>query len=160
MDLSFDDAPKGLMRKFVDVLTRLPNLRTLDLLSVGHRTPVTKGLKRKCAKFPSIREMTVCITYPDFIRSCPNLESLNFRRGFGNNCSKALGLYGTELKRVGGLGTTISSNVECEFSKVPSSPRQSLNAPELQLWYRTARSFRRSRFTLPSTTYVPSPERR
>jgi len=111
------------MKKFVDVLTKLPNLRTLDLLSIGHRTPVTNGLRRKCAEFPSIREMTVCVAYPDFIRSCPNLESLTFRRHFWNNCSKALRLYGAELKRVGGLKTTIDSDVECEFPKVPSSPR-------------------------------------
>ena len=70
------DAPKDLMNKFVDTLARLPNLRTLELLSVSRRGPVTAGLKRKCANFPSIREMAVNVTYPDFIRSCPNLEGL------------------------------------------------------------------------------------
>jgi len=117
------------MTKFVDVLTRLPNLRTLDLLSVSNRVPVTLGLvESEIAKFPSIREMSVCVTYPDFIGSCPNLESLTFRRGFWNLCSKALRDYGAELKRVGGI---IDSNVECELLKAPSGPRQSLI--ELQL---------------------------
>ena len=152
MDLSLKDAPTDLITKFFEVLTRLPNLRTLDLLSVSDRSPVTKGLKRKCAKFPSIREMTVCVTYEDFIKSCPNLESLTFRGGLWNIRYKTMELCGAELKRVGGLGAYIHPNVMCEFLKVPSGLRQSLN--ELQLWYRTARSFRRSRFTVPSKMYV------
>ena len=117
MDLSVKEAPSDLMTKFVDVLARLPNLRTLELLHVTRRTPVTNGLKRKCAKFPSIREMTVCSTYPDFIRSCPNLESLSFRHGFGNGSSRALGLYGAGLKRVRGVVISRDSNVECELPK-------------------------------------------
>ena len=79
VDLSFSDTPKDLMMKFVDALVRLPNLKTLDLWDVSHRSPVTRGLKRKCAEFPSIREKTIRSAYPDFIRSCPNLESLIFR---------------------------------------------------------------------------------
>ena len=120
MDLSFKDAPKDLMTKFVDVLVRLPNLRVLDLLDVTHRSPVTRGLKRKCARFPNIREMTVCSTYPDFIRSCPNLESLTFRRGSPGD-SNALSSYGAELKRLGGVGIYRSWDVECEFPNFPSN---------------------------------------
>jgi len=115
------------MSKFVDVLVRLPNLRTLELLSVSHRGPVTRGLKRKCAKFPNIREMVICSTYPDFIRSCPNLESLTFRRGSPKD-RNALRSYGGELKRVGGLNI-FNSDAECEFPEVPSHPSQSLNTP-------------------------------
>ena len=73
VDLFFKDAPKDLMTKFVDVLVQTPNLRKLELLGVTHRSPVTKGLKRKYARFPNIREITICSKYPDFIRSCPNL---------------------------------------------------------------------------------------
>ena len=127
MDLAFKDAPKDLMTKFVDTLVRLPNLRVLELLGVTHRSPVTRGLKRKCAKFPSIREMVVCLSYPDFIRCCPNLESLTFRHGFGRNSSNALSSYGAGLKRVRGVDTFLGSGTEREFSGVSSDPRQSLN---------------------------------
>ena len=130
VDLSFKGAPKDLMTKFVDVLVRLPNLRTLELLEVSHRDPVTRGLKRKCAKFPSIREMIVSSTYPDFIKSCPNLESLTFRDGM-DDVSTTLSSYGAELRRVGGVDICPSSHVECEFPGLFSSPTQPLNGPEL-----------------------------
>ena len=91
------------MRTFVDTLVRLPNLRRLELLSVSHRCPVTAGLKRKCAQFPNIREMVVDRMYPDFIKSCPNLESLTFRDGLGSRSSAAIESYGVELKRVAGV---------------------------------------------------------
>ena len=108
------------MTKFVDVLVRLPNLRTLELLGVTHRSPVSKGLKRKCAKFPTIREMIVTPMYPDFIRSCPNLESLTFKSGFGRGSSNALSLYGAGLKRIRGVDTFFGLGLECEFLKAPS----------------------------------------
>ena len=131
MDLSFNDAPKDLMTKFVDVLVRLPNLRTLELLHVTHRGPVTRALKRKCAQFPSIREMTVCTICPDFIKTCPNLESLTFRHGFGRVAADALSLYGAGLRRVKGVMTHYSWSMECESLRVPPSPRQLFNAREL-----------------------------
>jgi hypothetical protein len=105
------------MTKFIDTLVRLPNLRTLELLDVTHRGPVTRGLKRKCARFPSIREMAVCSMYPDFIRSCPNLESLTFRRAFVLHSCTAISSYGAGLKRVVGVDIARSSNVECKSSK-------------------------------------------
>jgi len=112
------------MKKFVDTLVRLPNLRTLELLSVSHRSPITTGLKRKCAQFPTIREMTVCSMYPDFIKSCPNLESLTFRRGFVLYSCTTISSYGAGLKRVGGVDIGRSLNVECEFQKAPFNPGQ------------------------------------
>jgi len=115
------------MTKFVDVLVRLPNLRTLELLEVTHRSPVTRGLKRKCARFPNIREMVIGPLYPDFIRSCPNLESLTFRRSSPED-HNTLHSYGAELKRVGGLNV-FNSEAEREFPDLPSHPSQSLNAP-------------------------------
>ena len=110
------------MKKFVNVLVRLPNLRTLELLGVSERDPVTRGLSRKCAEFPSIRKMTVCSVYPDFIKSCPNLESLTFRDDIGKHYSETLQSYGGELKRIRGLkvGVFVGLDVECEFLKVPS----------------------------------------
>jgi len=104
------------MTKFVDALVQLPNLRKLELLDVTHRSPVTRGLKRKCARFPNIREITIGSKYPDFIRSCPNLESLTFRDGtVGGNDYTALSMYGAELKRVGGVSVFRGYNAECEF---------------------------------------------
>ena len=117
VDLSFKGAPKDLMTKFVDVLVRLPNLRTLELLSVSHRVPVTRGLKRTCAKFPTIREMIVCSVYPDFIKSCPNLESLTFIYGFSEECD-VLSSYGAGLKRVGGVSISSGLEVDSEFPKI------------------------------------------
>ena len=119
MDLRFKSAPSDLMRKFVDTLVRLPNLRRLELLSVTHRTPVTIELKRKCAKFPNIREMAVENLYPDFIKSCPNLESLTFRTGLGFRSWAAIKSYGSELRRVTGVNFIGFCSVPCEFTNTP-----------------------------------------
>ncbi|KAF9782926.1 hypothetical protein BJ322DRAFT_182478 [Thelephora terrestris] len=54
VDLSFFHAPEELVTKFVDCLVRLPNLKTLEILSAGSRAPISKALKRKYAVFPSI----------------------------------------------------------------------------------------------------------
>jgi hypothetical protein len=104
VDLRFAYAPKDLMRKFTDTLVRLPNLRRLELLNVSHRSPITVALKRKCAKFPTIREMVVDCTYPDFIKSCPNLECMDFRLGLDECGLRAIKSYGARLKRVTGVG--------------------------------------------------------
>jgi hypothetical protein len=103
VELRFKLAPKDLMKKFVDTLLLLPNLRRLELLNVSHRSPVTVALKRKRTIFPNIREMVVDEYYPDFIQSCPNLESLTTRHGFSYNTSRAIRLYGAGLKRVTGV---------------------------------------------------------
>ena len=119
------------MTKFVDTLVRLPNLRTLELLDITHADPVTRELKRECAQFPSIREITVCPMYPDFVRSCPNLESLTLRRHFVQCSRETIGLCGARLRRVGGVGIRRNSNVECESPKVLFNRRKSLNRPVL-----------------------------
>ena len=110
------------MKKFIETLVRLPNLRTLELLSVSHRSPVTAGLKRKCAKFPNIREMTVDDTYPDFIRSCPNLGGLTFRYGLGSSACTALESYGAGLKRIAGVNVDLDTSfvTRCEFMDTSS----------------------------------------
>ena len=122
MDLSFKDPTTGLMTKFLNVLARLPNLRTLELLDVTHRNPITRALKLKYAKFPSIKELTVCDNCNDFVETCPNLESLTFRHGFEYN-PEPLVLRGAGLKRVEGVSTFRSMSVERKLSKVPSDPR-------------------------------------
>ena len=105
------------MKKFVDTLVRLPNLRRLELLSVSLKSPVTAGLKRKCAKFPNIREMIVCPKYPAFVKSCPNLESLTFRDGLPQNSKKATDLCDAELKRIVGVDFSLGHYVGCGFMK-------------------------------------------
>ena len=115
------------MTKFVDVLVRLPNLRTLNLLDISHRGPVTKGLKRKCAKFPNIREMTICPSYCGFIECCPNLESLTFKDDLMQYTQITISSHGAGLKRVGGVDFMPVLNVECGFSKLTFEPRQKLN---------------------------------
>jgi len=121
------------MRKFIDVLVRLPDLRTLELLSSTRTKPIMNALKRKCANFPSIREITVCSVCPDFMKACPNLESVTFRHAFGKTTTDALSLYGAGLKRVKGVLTYNghSWSVECEPLRVLPDPRQLLNALEL-----------------------------
>lgn len=113
VDLRFRDAPKDLMRRFIDTLVQLPNLRRLELLSVSHRSPVTPALKRKSAKFPNIREMLVDSNYPDFVITCPNLESLTFR--YRPTCCfhKTIDSCGAGLERVDGLKLSVSYGVRC-----------------------------------------------
>ena len=116
MDLRFKDAPSDLIKKLIDTLVRLPNLRRLELLSVSRRTPVTTELKRKRPQFPNIREMVVDRMYPDFIKSCPNLESLTFRNGLGSRSSAAIRSYGAGLRRVTGVEFDGLFGVPCEFA--------------------------------------------
>ena len=127
MDLNFRNAPKDLMKKFVDALVRLPNLWTLDLLDITHKGPITRGLKRKCATFPSIREMTVSYMYPDFIRSCPNLECLTLGPGFMDYSPKTLSPYGAGLKRVRGVSLLFGPDMEGESRREPPRSKQSFN---------------------------------
>ena len=120
MELIFKDTPKDLVEKFVDVLVRLPNLKTLELLGVTIIDPVMRELDRKCAVFPSICEITICDMYPNFINSCPNLESPTFRHDIGKITTDIiLREHGAELKRIRGIrmGSNVGSYVECEFLK-------------------------------------------
>jgi len=132
-DLCFKDAPKDLMRKFVDTLTRLPNLKRLELLSVTHRAPVTAGLKRKCANFPNIREMIVSPKYPDFIRCCPNVENLTFRYGLSPRSRVAIDLCGPGLKRIVGVNFSMDFYVRCKFVKASPNLKQPLNGTVSQI---------------------------
>jgi hypothetical protein len=121
------------MKVFIDALTRLPNLRRLELLSVSHRAPVTVALKRKCANFPNIREMTVSPKYPDFIKCCPNLESLTFRHGLSQRSCVAIDLCGSKLKRIAGVDCRVGPHVRCEFTKVSPTLKQPLNGTVSQM---------------------------
>lgn len=91
------------MVKFVDCLVRLPNLKTLDILGAGPRTPISKALKRKYATFPSIRELRIVPACHHFIKKCPNLETLIFARTLDRHAPSTVLSYGGGLKRVAGV---------------------------------------------------------
>ena len=134
MDLRFNDAPEELMNRFIDTLVRLQNPRTLELLDFSHSSPLTMGLKRECAKFPNIREMTIDARYPDFIRYCPNLESLTFRYSLGYTTCEALVSYGAGLKRVAGVDLDTFFVVQYEFMNTSSHLKQLLDGIMSQTW--------------------------
>ena len=76
MDLQLKYAPKDLMSKFIDCLIRLPNLRTLEVFSASHISPITRGLIRKSARFHTVRELVITNRTAKFIGNCPNVETV------------------------------------------------------------------------------------
>ena len=91
------------MTKFVDCLVRLPNLKTLEVLRVSSRAPISKALKRKHATFPSIRALRITHACHHFIRNCPNVEDLTFTDGLDTHAPDTVRLHGRGLKRVAGV---------------------------------------------------------
>lgn len=107
MDLHFKYSPKDLMANFINCLKRLPNLRTLEVFDTSHMDPITRGLKLKSARFPSVRELVISNRTAKFIWGCPNVETVVAPRGLHFEGSKILGSHGKELKnlrRVVGVG--------------------------------------------------------
>jgi len=107
VDLQFRNAPKDLMTKFVDCLVRLPNLRTLEVFGASHVGPITKGLKRKCARFPSVRELWISDKIVKFFGSCPNVESLITQDGLS---WESIGILSSHRKELGHLKRVIGVN--------------------------------------------------
>lgn len=107
VDLKFRAAPKDLMTKFVDCLVRLPNLRTLEVFTASHIGPITRGLKRKCAQFTSVRELWISDKTVKFIGSCPNVESIIAPYGLSWDSNQVLCSYTGQglgkLKRLVGV---------------------------------------------------------
>ena len=99
-DLRFTRAPKDLMTKFVNCLVQLPNLRTLEILSSTHIGPITRALKRKCARFPNIRELGISNNSAKFVGSCPNVEAVTATGGLSLVGAKILSSYGKGLERL------------------------------------------------------------
>jgi len=116
VQLCFDWAPEDLMTKFVDCLVRLPNLKTLEILSVSSRAPVSKALKRKYARFPSIRELRITHACHHFIRNCPNLENLTLTNGFDMHSPASIRSHGGGLKRIAGVDIYSVRGVYGEFA--------------------------------------------
>ena len=99
MDLDFLCAPEDLIGKFVNCLVQLPNLRTLEIFSIGQVGPATEALARNSPRFLSVRELVVNNGTACFIMSCPNVEIVMtpYRLSYG---AMTLGLRGGELKRL------------------------------------------------------------
>jgi hypothetical protein len=110
VDLSFFHAPEDLVTKLVDCLVRLPNLKTLEILSAGSRAPISKALKRKYAVFPSIRELRITPACHHFVRKCPNLDSLIFTSTMDTHAPSTIRSHGGGLKRLAGV-TVYDRNV-------------------------------------------------
>jgi hypothetical protein len=109
------------MTKFVDCLVRLPNLKTLEILSVSSRAPISKALKRKYARFSSIRELRITCACHHLIRNCPNLETLIFMTGIDTHTPATLRSHGKGLKRVAGIGVYDRRGVCGELTNKSSS---------------------------------------
>ena len=93
------------MTKMVDCLANLPNLRSLEVFSTTHIGPVTKGLNRRCAQFPTIRELWIGDKLAKFVGSCPNVEIVTATGRLSRDID-VLGSHGNELKwlkRVAGV---------------------------------------------------------
>lgn len=97
------------MEKFVNCLVELPNLKTLEILHVSSRAPVSKALRRKYAVFPGIRVLRITNACHHFIRNCPNLEDLTFTAGLDKHASETLRSHGRGLKRIAGVGGLLDS---------------------------------------------------
>jgi len=100
VDLNFTDSPKDLMTKFVDCLVRLPNLKTLEIFGTTHLGPITKGLKRKCARFPGISELGISNATVKFVGSCPNVETIIATDGLSWDGAPILSSYGKTLEKL------------------------------------------------------------
>jgi len=90
------------MIKFLDCLVWLPNLKTLEILSIGLNAYPSRNLRRR-ARFPSIRELRITSLFHRFVRKCPNLESLTLTDGRYTYSPVPIGPYCRKLKRVGGV---------------------------------------------------------
>ena len=104
--LFFTQAPEDLMTKFVDCLVQLPNLKTLEILSVSSRAPVSKALKQKHARFLSICELRITHACHHFIRNCPNLENLTLTDGLDIHSLYTIHSHSKGLKRIAGVNFT------------------------------------------------------
>lgn len=100
MDLYFKDAPKNFMTKFVDCLIQLPNLRTLEVFGTSDVEAMTKGLKRKSARFPGIRELGISDSTANLIGNCPNVETITALPRLSMEGATVLSSRGGELKKL------------------------------------------------------------
>lgn len=100
VDLYFKYAPKDLMSKFIDCLVRLPNLKTLEVFSTSHIGPITRGVRRKSARFPSIRELAISNRTAKLVGCCPNVETVTAPDQLSLDGATILSSHGKELGKL------------------------------------------------------------
>jgi len=96
-ELDFKNAPADLMRRFIDCLVRLPNLKVLEIFNTTGVRPVAIELEWEYVRFPNIRELTVGNPFAKFVESCPNVESITVAV---TGDMGPLASYGKELKKL------------------------------------------------------------
>lgn len=118
------------MERFVGCLVRLPNLKTLDILSANSRAPISKALKRKYVIFPSIRELRIIQACHHFIKNCPRLEDVTFVTGLDVHASDTIRSHGKGLKRIAGVNIYSRGSLHGELiPKLSSLHNLSKGAP-------------------------------
>jgi len=125
------------MTKFVDCLVLPPNLKSLEILSVSSRGPISKVLKRKHARFPSIPELRITHACHHFIRNCPNLGNLTSMNGLDMHSPASVRSHGGGLKRVAGVdlnpGWGICGESVNKSSSLNSSSEDGYHSDRLRL---------------------------
>jgi len=99
VDLWFTDATQDLMTVFIDCLVQLPNVKALEVFGINNTSLVARGLERKCARFPSIRELWVDGLSVVFVGRCPNVESVTITGRYSQD-TELLCTYGRRFKRL------------------------------------------------------------
>ena len=110
--LWFEEAPRDLMKQFVNCLVQLPNLNTLEILDVSNCLHISTYLSRRKVTFPRIRVLRIRSTCHLFIEKCPNLEDLTFTNMLNSHALNTIEYDGKALKRVAGVNL---SNVNGGF---------------------------------------------
>ena len=111
--LWFKEAPRDLMKQFVNCLVQLPNLNTLEILDVSSWLHIsTYFSRRRNVTFPRIRVLRIRSTCHLFIKKCPNLEDLTFTNILNSHALNTIKYDGKALKRVAGVNL---SHVNGEF---------------------------------------------
>lgn len=132
------------MTEFVNCLVRLPNLKTLEILSASPRAPISKALRRKHAIFPSIRELRISQACHHFIRNCPNLENLIFTSVLDTHAPTTVQSHGKGLRRIAGVDVYSPWSLHGELVKKAILSGFSLKGGVSQRSVGAARIFRRS----------------
>lgn len=93
------------MRTFVDCLVRMPNLEVLEIFDISNVNlrNIERELKRKCARFPSIRELRFAAQFMEsimvIIQNCPNVESITVGEDSPSDIGTLIS-YGEGLKHL------------------------------------------------------------
>ena len=145
MEPRFNDDPEDSIRKFIECLARLPNLKVLEIFPSSSDYSIERELKRRCAQFTSIRELRVEDSLMKFIRNCPNVESITILE-LPTEMEKLIS-YGKELKKVKRFARVYNHDIRHGKLRVTfcSGQKCSLTDDALKL-HKPSQIFRRSAF--------------